>query len=104
VGARADCGGQFSVTLVLLEEEAPSMVQSAHAFVSKPSRYHHHSTKLRTTDAGQWKRSVLVSYPSSKSMITILKTQCQQIHKALSKFAEMLMLGSLSINEHVVIE
>ncbi|GAX78219.1 hypothetical protein CEUSTIGMA_g5661.t1 [Chlamydomonas eustigma] len=56
VGARSDCEGQFSITLVLLEEEVPNMVQSAHAFVSKPSRYHYYSSKLRTTAAGQWQR------------------------------------------------
>ena len=55
IGARHDCGGQYMVTLVLLEDAVDLTNVNQH-FVPSPSRYFFHSGKLKTTETAQWRR------------------------------------------------
>lgn len=56
MGARFDCGGQFSVALVLMEESPRDVNRLMQGFVAKPCRHHFYSDKLRTTEPGKWHR------------------------------------------------
>ena len=55
IGARYDCGGQYRVTLVLMED-AVDLTNVTQHFVPSPSRYFFHSDKLKTTEPAHWRR------------------------------------------------
>lgn len=55
IGSRFDCGAQFMATLILTED-LDNIATVTQSFVPASSRYHFHSTKLKTTAPAQWQR------------------------------------------------